>query len=48
MACHAPATLGVSPHPPGFGGAACERVRDKNPRVCAKCHAPDARALGCR
>jgi c(7)-type cytochrome triheme protein len=51
IACHATAGVGginVNPHPPGWtGSAACVRMRDKNERVCYKCHTPMDQAMRC-
>lgn len=38
----------VSPHPASWTRTGdCVRVRNKNERVCYKCHAPDAQAMRC-
>lgn len=38
----------ISPHPLSWTrGSDCVRMRDKNERVCYKCHAPDAQAMRC-
>jgi len=48
MTCHSTLGLGINPHPPGFiASGACDRMRDKNDRVCTKCHMPGARAFSC-
>ena len=49
LRCHSTFTLNVNPHPPGFvGSGACERMRNKNARVCAKCHSPRSSAMQCQ
>jgi hypothetical protein len=35
LRCHSQAGWGISPHGPGFDA---ERMRDKNPLLCARCH----------
>jgi c(7)-type cytochrome triheme protein len=51
IACHSTAGIGglnVSPHPPGWTNSmACVRMRDKNERVCYKCHTPMDQAMRC-
>ncbi len=51
LECHAVGargSMGISPHPSGFGKEACSMWR-KNARVCLKCHTPtDAAIQGCR
>ncbi len=49
--CHAASSGGpqVNPHPAGFvSSGACDRMRLRNDRVCAKCHRPGSRALRCQ
>jgi len=50
LTCHSAQTLGVNPHPPGFGTSArCRRMLQANPRVCTKCHTTGDPALNlCR
>ncbi|HRE91049.1 MAG TPA: hypothetical protein PK095_18145, partial [Myxococcota bacterium] len=54
ISCHASAELsgrlarGISPHPPGWVGSGdCARVRNKNERVCYKCHTPVSQEMRC-
>lgn len=54
ISCHASADLsgrlarGISPHPPGWVGSGdCARVRNKNERVCYKCHTPVSQEMRC-
>lgn len=38
----------ASPHPPGWAGSRdCERMRDKNERVCYKCHETASQEMRC-
>ena len=40
--------LAVSPHPPGWAGSNdCVRMRNKNERVCYKCHENTSQAMRC-
>ncbi len=53
ISCHATEGLGgayaYSPHPPGWSSSgACARMRNKNERVCYKCHTPSDPELQCR
>jgi Cytochrome c7 and related cytochrome c len=51
LGCHSAdptRSMGISPHPAGFGGsAACRALSSRNTRACLKCHAPGASALTC-
>ncbi|MFO0750038.1 MAG: cytochrome c3 family protein [Myxococcota bacterium] len=50
IACHSalPGSTGISPHPPGWTGSRdCVRMRDKNERVCYKCHDAQAQEMRC-
>jgi len=51
IACHSTSGVGgvnVNPHPPGWDNSeACVRMRDKNERVCYKCHTPMDQAMRC-
>ncbi len=50
IACHATAGIGanINPHPPGWANSEhCVRMRDKNERVCYKCHQPMDPAMRC-
>ena len=50
LQCHATANVGgygFNPHPPGFRGANCRRMKQMTPRVCVKCHTPDSPQYRC-
>jgi hypothetical protein len=50
LQCHASGNVGgygFNPHPPGFKGSNCRRMKQMNPRVCVKCHLPDSAQYRC-
>jgi hypothetical protein len=49
LQCHAGQGigLGINPHPLGFKGANCVRMKRMNPRVCVKCHLPTSAEYRC-
>jgi len=49
IACHSSkSVLAVNPHPPGWSASNdCVRMRNKNERVCYKCHDERAQAMRC-
>lgn len=50
VSCHSAmaGSRAIDPHPPGWSRSRdCERMRDKNERVCYKCHTPTDQAMRC-
>lgn len=51
LQCHAGTGAGgwgINPHPMGFKGANCRRMKRMNPRVCVKCHLPTSAQYQCQ